>query len=275
MIRDTACSDVPHLLHYCWFGEAPLPTFAKRSLSSWSEFAPGFEIHRWDETNAPLDECSFICDAYTARKWAFVADYVRFWVLYHCGGVYMDVGSELVRDITPLMSDAPFSAIEAITRTVNPGFVICSPSHNEIIGEVLDNYKSLVFEDTSEFLRAHTVNEMLTQVLEGYGFIRSDKTQKIVNWTILSSDYFDPLYGFGGFHLTKHTYSIHRSSASWLDPVQRTKQKVQLRVTPFLGHRLGQITGRVIGELAHNGVRGIGNLFDVTKDVIHRKEERR
>lgn len=29
-------------------------------------------------------------EAYAAKKWAFVSDYARFWILYHEGGLYFD-----------------------------------------------------------------------------------------------------------------------------------------------------------------------------------------
>lgn len=42
------------------------------------------------------------------KMWAFAADYARFKVLkMNTGGVYMDVGSELIRDITPLLTAFP------------------------------------------------------------------------------------------------------------------------------------------------------------------------
>lgn len=91
------------IIHYCWFGGGLLTETAKQSLASWDRFAPGFEIKRWDESNSPINDCDFVRSAYEAGRWAFVADYVRFWVLYHHGGIYMDVGSELIKDISPLM----------------------------------------------------------------------------------------------------------------------------------------------------------------------------
>lgn len=37
-----------------------------------------------------MNECEWIINAYREKKWAFVADYVRFSVLYTWGGIYLD-----------------------------------------------------------------------------------------------------------------------------------------------------------------------------------------
>lgn len=271
---DNIKDSVPRVLHYCWFGQAPLSHVAQRSLFSWQEFAPGCTLRRWDESNAPIDDCVFVRDAYDAGKWAFVSDYVRFWALYNFGGVYMDTGSELIKDITPLFSCSPFAAYETVSKTANPGLIACCLPHDEIALEMLDIYRNLSFVDTNDFLLSHTVNEIFSTILEQYGYRREDRRQTVGGWTILPSEYFDPFYGFGGFHRTRHTYSVHWSSASWLDPVQRTKKKVQMKLIPILGHRLGEITGRVVAEFKHNGRHGFKNLFHVSQEVIRRNKRR-
>lgn len=246
-------SKIPRLIHYCWFGGGALSDTARCSLRSWRRFAPGFEIKRWDETNAPLEDCAFVHDAFEARKWAFVADYVRFWALYQSGGIYMDVGSELVKDISPLIEDAPFSAIERETLTVNAGLIVCCAPKDPIVHAVLDVYRTLPFIDAADFLRSHTVNEIFTSVLERFGYYRRDLRQSVAGWILLPSDYFDPLYGFGGFHIKKNTYSIHHSTASWCDSVQQTRRRIETKIAPFIGHRASEIIGRVIGEIRANG----------------------
>lgn len=254
------------IIHYCWFGGKPLTEAGKRSIASWRRFAPDFDIVRWDETNSPLDACPFVRDAFAAKRWAFVADYVRFHAIYEHGGVYMDVGSELVRDIEPLLDCAPFSAIEELTLTVNPGLILCAETGDSLVGEVLDRYRGLTFEDTDAFMHAHTVNEMLTEVLEERGYERKDVLQVVDSWTLLPSRCFNPVYGFGGFHIKRDTYSIHRYSGSWTSPVDRRKKQFVNVASPFIGRRQAQVIGRVIGELSVNGpFRGLRNLISKTK----------
>ena len=64
-------------IHYCWFGDKPLPKLAKKCIESWKKYLPDYEIIKWSEDNVDLEECPFIKGAYENKKWAFVADYAR------------------------------------------------------------------------------------------------------------------------------------------------------------------------------------------------------
>lgn len=270
---DISESQIPNLIHYCWFGNNALSETAQRSLRSWKQFAPGFELKRWDETNAPVGDCAFVRGAYESQNWAFVADYVRFCALYQFGGIYMDVGSELIKDISPLMDEAPFSAIEKGTLTVTPGLIACCAPRNSVVQAVLEEYKKLPFINTVNFLKAHTVNAMFTSVFEKYGYQRQDIQQSVAGWTILPSDSFDPLYGFGGFHIRKGTYSVHHSSASWGDSVQQTRRRIETKVAPFVGHRASEVIGRIIGEIRVGGFpQAVPRLIAVAKQRAARRK---
>lgn len=77
---------IPKIIHYMWYGGNPLTPLAEECLSSWKSAMPDWKIMRWDENNfdvaaAPL----YVRQAYEARKFAFVSDYVRLWALEQYG----------------------------------------------------------------------------------------------------------------------------------------------------------------------------------------------
>ena len=76
---------IPKKIHYCWFGEKPLPELARLCIESWRKFLPDYEIIRWDESNYDVNKISYISEAYAAKKYAFVSDYARFDILYQYG----------------------------------------------------------------------------------------------------------------------------------------------------------------------------------------------
>lgn len=79
--------------------ENKLPEHASRVIESWRKYAPDYEIKCWNENNFDVNDHLFTKAAYESGKMAFVSDYVRFWAVYNYGGIYMDLGSELIRDI--------------------------------------------------------------------------------------------------------------------------------------------------------------------------------
>ena len=87
---------IPKTLHYCWFGRNPKPELAVKCIDSWKRFCPDYEIVEWNEDNFDIDACPlYVRQAYAAKKWAFVTDYVRLKLIYEHGGIYMDTDVEL------------------------------------------------------------------------------------------------------------------------------------------------------------------------------------
>lgn len=272
-VSDRTC-EVPKIIHYCWFGNGELSVQAQKTLASWERYAPDFEVLRCDESNFDIDSCGWTRKAFEMKKYAFVADYARFRMLYDFGGVYMDLGSELIKDITSLVEMcSPFSAIEELSKTATTGLIAATPPRNPVVASVLARYETMDFSDDAEFLSSHTVNEIFTGELEKYGFVREDKLQKAGGWTLLPSCCFNPVYGFGGYHVKKNTFSVHHYSGSWVEPEFRIKRKIVDMWSPFLGRRLAQVAGRVFGELKVYGLRsGASRLASVTKDAVKRKK---
>lgn len=245
-----------------------------KSLASWEKYAPGFEIKQWNEENFDLTTCSWSKDAYEAGLWAFVSDYVRFKILYECGGIYMDVGSELIRDISPLMGSVPFTAIEESSLTATTGLIVAVEPYDPVIRACIERYESMAFSTDPDFLDKTTVNEVFTAELQKIGFKRANKEQHFGGWLALDSKAFNPVYGLGGYHVKRETYSIHRSSGSWVEPKYRIKRKVVRKCSPFIGRRLSQILGRILMELSDGGlVEGTKRIFGVFREKVVKGEK--
>lgn len=73
---------IPKVIHYCWFGRNPLPDLAVKCIGSWKKYLPDYEIKEWNEDNFDVNIIPYTAEAYKARKYAFVSDYARFWILY-------------------------------------------------------------------------------------------------------------------------------------------------------------------------------------------------
>ena len=103
---------IPKVIHYCWFGGNPLPELAKICIDSWKKYLPDYEIKEWNETNFDLDSCEYIREAYNCKKWAFVSDYARFWILYNYGGLYFDTDVEILNPLDDIIKCGSFMGNE-------------------------------------------------------------------------------------------------------------------------------------------------------------------
>ena len=114
---------IQKVIHYCWFGGKPIDKLGEKCIASWKKYCPDYEIKRWDESNYNLEACDYVKEAYQAKKWAFVSDYVRFDILYHYGGLYFDTDVELIKPIDDIVSKGPFMGCESHQKksTVAPG----------------------------------------------------------------------------------------------------------------------------------------------------------
>ncbi len=94
---------ISKIIHYCWFGGKPLPNSAKKCIASWKKFFPDYEIKEWNEDNFDVNMVPYIAEAYKAKKYAFVSDYARFWVLFKYGGLYFDTDVEVIKPMDEIV----------------------------------------------------------------------------------------------------------------------------------------------------------------------------
>lgn len=115
---------IPKVIHYCWFGNNEMSPFIRKCVGTWQKVMPDYQLRCWTEKDIQplIENISFVRDAYNAKKWAFVADYVRLYALYAEGGVYMDTDVKVVRSFDEFLSYSFFSSHE-----VHPGFFESEP----------------------------------------------------------------------------------------------------------------------------------------------------
>ena len=104
---------IPKIIHYCWFGRNPKPKLAEKCIKSWKKYCPEYEIIEWNEDNYDLSSAPlYVRQAYEAKRWAFVTDYIRLQVIYENGGIYLDTDVELRKSLDPLLVHQAYFGFE-------------------------------------------------------------------------------------------------------------------------------------------------------------------
>lgn len=208
---------IPKIIHYCWFGRNPKPKLAEKCIKSWKKYCKSYEIIEWNEDNFDISECPlYVRQAYKAKKWAFVTDYVRLKVVYNNGGIYLDTDVQIIKPLDDLLGYNSFFGFQN-DYEVNTGLGFGSIKGSIILFELLQQYENIPFliEDGEyDILACPTRN---TEVFLKHGLIQNGANQSLDDGTkVFAAEYFCPIsYETLKKEVTKNTYSIHWFSASW------------------------------------------------------------
>ena len=126
---------IPKVIHYCWFGDKELPKLAKKCIKSWNKYCPDYKIVCWTEDNFDVTCNRYVHEAYKAKKWAFVSDYVRLKVVYDNGGIYLDTDVELIKPIDDLIENSGFMGFDE-KGIIATGLGFGAEAGNKIIYEL-------------------------------------------------------------------------------------------------------------------------------------------
>ena len=203
---------IPKKIHYFWFGPGEKNELFYKCYESWTKYAPGFEIIEWNESNCDITECSYVKEAYEAKKWAFVSDYFRIKKLYEYGGIYVDTDTEFVSNIMPLIVNNTFFAFET-KEQIHAGIFGSIPK-TTILKEWLDTYKNdhLLRSDGS-LNTSNTIVKRLTRILKNkYDESLKKKKKKIKDGIVLYQPNELTLDMYDGKCIAQHHYE-----ATWWD----------------------------------------------------------
>lgn len=221
---------IPKVIHYCWFGGNPLPKSAQKCIASWRKYLPDYEIKEWNESNFDVNIIPYTAEAYKAKKYAFVSDYARFWILYKYGGLYFDTDVEVIKNMDDIIAKGPFMGCENEAKPgATPAQLGVAPGLG-LYGEILNWYNTHHFITWTGVIEKNVV-DITTEILNKNGIeILDDGILRSSGILIYPKEYFCPKdYITGEMNITDKTKSIHHYSATWLEKKYGLKAKLYKR----------------------------------------------
>lgn len=206
---------IPRIIHYCWFGRGEMPQLALDCIASWHKYMPDWEYKLWNEDNFDAHAIPYTDEAYSAKRYAFVTDYVRLYALKTEGGVYMDTDVEILKPLDDLLTLKAFTGYEGSKYKPPVTGLMASEPNGQWVTEQLDDYRDAHFIRPDGTYDTTTNTQRIAALMKSNGFVSDGKRQQYKDLTVLPVEYFCPRQTTGEYLLTENTYCDHHFMGSW------------------------------------------------------------
>ncbi len=235
---------IPKIIHYCWLSGDPIPADLQRYMRTWKEKLPDYEFMLWDTKRFDINSSVWVKQAFENKKYAFAADYIRIYALYHYGGIYLDTDVEVLKSYNPLLHlnmmlglDHALHNVEVATWGAEKGL------HS--IKVLLDFYDKRTFIKADGSFDIEPMPPIVTRIWKENLFelvpvatIGEAEEMMITKEKVISvfpMEWFCPQDWYTyKLHLTKDTFSVHRYKGAWLEKDMRKEREILSKLGPYL-----------------------------------------
>lgn len=212
-------NQIPKKIHYVWVGGKEKPKDIKKCMNSWKEHLKGYEVIEWNESNFDMESHPFLKEAYKAKKWAYISDYIRAYVIYNEGGIYLDTDIILLDNFDKFLKHEAFVGFENDEHPFTAVFG-AKPKH-PLVKKMLDYYDKL---ETYKFdFSSNNTISVSDILIKEYGCKTGNKYQELKEGIIVYPDNIlcNP---------SKESVAIHIFTGTWLG----NKKSIKYKIIKFL-----------------------------------------
>ena len=209
---------IPKIIHYVWVGGNPKPKNIQRCMKTWTRHLQDYQIIEWNEQNFDIHENKYVEQAYQAKKWAFVSDYIRAKAVYEMGGIYMDTDVLVLDDLHDLLNNRAFVGFE---NKDNPfTAVFGAEKGHPLIKDMLSYYddRNFTFDKQDQLAGVNTVS--VSDILKNkYGAQPNNKEQQLQTGIHVYPDgvLCNP---------SAQSKTIHVFTGTWMEGAKPLKRKI-------------------------------------------------
>lgn len=239
---------IPKIIHYCWFGRNPKPKLAQRCIASWRKICPEYDVLEWNEDNFDVSQNPYMEYCLKNKKYAFLSDLVRLYVIRDYGGIYFDTDVELKQKPDELLLYEAFYGFEN-SQYVATGLGFGAVANHPTTIAMIEQYNEKLLGYTKESITEcsdtgrQTEFPMIvcpllnTAALLPFGLVLNGKRQNVAGAEILPPDYLNPYDNATGvLNLTENTISIHWYSKSWMSSSRILRSKLMRPIHRIFGN---------------------------------------
>ena len=230
---------IPKIIHLCWLSGDEYPPLIKKCVESIYAKLPDYEIKIWTKENFDIDSVLWVKQAFEAKKYAFAADYIRFWSLFNYGGIYLDSDFEVLKSFDDFLDCKSFTGFEYLN--IPEAAVVGAEKGTEWVKDCLDWYNVKSFLTSDGEMKRDVVPRLVKLVLEkkhGRKIEDNGKVQHLDGLNLYPYFYFSPkTYFTGKIKIKQRTVCIHRFASAW---GPNEKRKWTLVVHNIVIHILGK-----------------------------------
>lgn len=243
---------IPKIIHLCWFSGDEYPEGIRECLDSWKRIIPDYKVKLWTKEMALATGIPFVIEAIEQKKWAFAADVIRLYALYHDGGVYADSDIYIIKRFDEYLTDQLVLFHEYAKSyfknnpkgmfdeqgynlmkgqkvnglNIQAAFMISS-GHHPLVKALLSYYESIHFVRDDGSLHMDIIApQIYSMVMEGWGYRYRNEKQVLPNDITVY-----PAECVGGNNCMrfKESFAVHCVSHSWDPSTKREKYILKLR----------------------------------------------
>lgn len=216
---------IPKVIHYIWVGGKDKPKDIKKCMKSWEKHLDGYEIKEWNESNFDINSHPFCKAAYDAKKWAFVSDYIRAYVIYNEGGIYLDTDVILLDNFDEFLKNRAFVGFENPDHPFTA--VFGAEKNHPFVKKILDYYDEI--KDYSFDFEANNTISVSDILIKDFGAVANNKYQELKEDIAVYPDNVlcNP---------SKESTSIHIFTGTWLD----NKKSIKYKLVKFFKLRISK-----------------------------------
>lgn len=244
---------IPKIIHYCWLSDDRIPFKLNEYMKTWDIYLRDYEKKHWNFSIFDINQSIWVKEAFENKKYAFAADYIRLYALYHFGGFYLDMDVEVLKSFNPLLRlpivlcwEKDSDGLEVAALGVEP--------KSPIIKVCMERYhnRHFIMENGELDTKVLPIIVKKTLIENGYILVNVNNIDEAISIKeknmipVFPPEYFSPKsYKNGQTKTTINTYCIHHFAGSWLT----NKQKVYKLTLHLLGDKCTNYLYKFISKL--------------------------